>query len=223
VEGELMSTKPSVDPKALAELKARLKRLDTYVALLYEEENCSVGGPLHIVLDDGNMKDSDLVFCFREAQGNEWSASRATAGIIIRELMMLSPAQRRLWWEGHTATPSPRCNGWDDEELEYVLHAANFSLIYDDSVKDGKSGYRVISPDEEWAREQAEKRRECPAWHGEIFADLRDAGVIGDACLGCAKFDCAGCPAGTRVEIDTDRLSSEAQSALFKTRRERRT
>jgi hypothetical protein len=42
--------------------------------LLYLLPNCSVGGPLHIVVDDLNTDDAALDFAQREAEGNQhWS------------------------------------------------------------------------------------------------------------------------------------------------------
>lgn len=49
------------------------------VADLYALPTCTVGGPLHIILDDGNCRDSDLDFCRDEVTGGEhWSMAEAT-------------------------------------------------------------------------------------------------------------------------------------------------
>lgn len=33
------------------------------VCELYRNDNCNVGGPLHIVLDDDNVSDNDILWC----------------------------------------------------------------------------------------------------------------------------------------------------------------
>lgn len=41
----------------------RNKRLSESIEELYSVEGCEVGGPLHIVLDDGNLTDDDISYC----------------------------------------------------------------------------------------------------------------------------------------------------------------
>lgn len=43
----------------------RFERLNALVKVLYEQPNCLCGGPLHILIDDGNVRDCDLVFCYQ--------------------------------------------------------------------------------------------------------------------------------------------------------------
>lgn len=58
-----------------------------------------VGGPLHIVTDDGNIEDHHLVFCYRWLHEKKYSAYiTSTCKAILHELMLLTEAQRLLWW-----------------------------------------------------------------------------------------------------------------------------
>lgn len=47
-----------------------------------------------------------------------------------------------------------------------------------------------------------------------LMADLRVVGVIAEACLGCGKIDCGGCPAGTGTVIDDSKLEPAAAAEL---------
>ncbi len=79
---------------------ARIRQLDTE---LHELPNCAVGGPLHIVTDDLNVRDSDLDFCEAEL-ADHWSIQRsepsdqerirAVCRALIGELRKLTLRQR---------------------------------------------------------------------------------------------------------------------------------
>lgn len=60
-------------------------------------------------------------------------------------------------------------------------------------------------------------------WEKTFIADMRAIGLLrDDQCLGCGKFDCGGCPAGTASAVDHSKLSPDASVALkeiFKKRR----
>lgn len=56
-----------------------MTELSSLVAYLYAIPTCAMGGPLHIVTDDGNCRDSDLNFCRDEVTGGQhWSIVEAT-------------------------------------------------------------------------------------------------------------------------------------------------
>lgn len=66
---------------------------------LYTDEPC--GGPLHIVTDDGNVRDSDLLLCYRNLCDDNYKCSRVTKAIcleILHWLSDLNEAQRLIWW-----------------------------------------------------------------------------------------------------------------------------
>lgn len=58
-----------------------------------------------------------------------------------------------------------------------------------------------------------------------LLDDLRSIGVVVEACSGCGKIDCGGCPAGTFTTIDKKALTPEIAAKLGvlweKQRRER--
>lgn len=80
--------------------------LSSLIAELYAIETCAMGGPLHIITDDGNCRDSDLDFCRDEVTGGQhWSMLEAapeereriaTLGLtIIAALRPLSEQERQ--------------------------------------------------------------------------------------------------------------------------------
>lgn len=77
---------------------------------LYTDEPC--GGPLHIVTDDGNVRDSDLLFCYRNLCDDNYKCSRVTKAIcleILHWLSGLNEAQRLIWWHArHETYPAER-------------------------------------------------------------------------------------------------------------------
>ena len=74
-----------------------LNELDVLVDELYERE--PLGGPLHIVTDDGNVKDSDLIYCYRRLyECDNLVFTKSICLAILHELMLLDEAQRTIWW-----------------------------------------------------------------------------------------------------------------------------
>lgn len=95
-----MKPVPTVD---LETLSKRLDRLWDLQRMFYGLPNCSTGGPLHILLDDGNIRDSDLVFCYCNVHKDGVDPLVRTMGLLIlHDLAFLSEAQRYLWWEHNT-------------------------------------------------------------------------------------------------------------------------
>lgn len=105
-------------------LEVRIYLLNDMREVFYTLPKCGAGGALHIMLDDGNLRDSDLIFCLKHLSKEENEIQRNLGTAIIHELMMLSPAQRRLWWEY-----------MDIKEIEA---AKNKKLVFSDE------GYEVI-------------------------------------------------------------------------------
>lgn len=67
---------------------------------LYDYPGCSTGGPLHIVTDDGNVKDAHLEFC--EEQLGEWPTDvQETAYGIIDLLRSVHLNRREELIEGY--------------------------------------------------------------------------------------------------------------------------
>ncbi len=90
---------PDTSDIALDQLRARLDRIDLLGDMLHAQHRCAAGGPFHILLDDGNIRDSDLLFCYQALQEPEWEHVRAIGTALFHELAMLSAAQRLCWHE----------------------------------------------------------------------------------------------------------------------------
>lgn len=64
--------------------------------LLYSLPGCAAGGPLHIVIDDGNVDDHHLDFCAEQMAADEWEVEVVEACEAVLALLREVPAQRRL-------------------------------------------------------------------------------------------------------------------------------
>lgn len=73
----------------------RFERLHAVREVYYEAFDNPTGGSLHVVLDDGNMRDSDLRFCIKcAARENDY------LGVAIGKLLQELPEEyREEWWE----------------------------------------------------------------------------------------------------------------------------
>lgn len=111
------------------DLGVRLQLLTDLQVAFYGIPGNGAGGGLHIVLDDGNMEDHHLVFCYRELHREAHEQSRALGLVILHELMMLSSAQRLAWYEE-----------WDYRSIS-LLRGVEVKYIDGD---DG--GYKVWTP-----------------------------------------------------------------------------
>jgi hypothetical protein len=81
-------------------LKDLFDDLDELNDCLHERE--CVGGPLHIITDDGNITDSDLLYCLRNLQHvnstEESTVVRLVSLEMIRILLLLTEPQRLMWY-----------------------------------------------------------------------------------------------------------------------------
>lgn len=80
------------------------ERIRSLIRHLYGFSTCGAGGPLHIVLDDLNVKTTNLDFCegelsdhwsIQEAKPSERNEIRETAKAIIDGLRPFTASQRR--------------------------------------------------------------------------------------------------------------------------------
>jgi hypothetical protein len=78
-------------------LEKRCNMLWNMNELFYSQENCICGGPLHVVLDDCNMDDNSLDFCFEQIKQEKWEYVRNLGFAILAELKTMNEAQRMLW------------------------------------------------------------------------------------------------------------------------------
>ncbi len=63
----------------------------------YAKPGNSVGGSLHTVLDDGNLRDSHIAYCRETAEKNGDSAGVHIANLLLQ----MSMTQRRKVYRGH--------------------------------------------------------------------------------------------------------------------------
>jgi len=87
---------------SIPEIAKTFEELSKMVSALHVEE--SVGGPLHIITDDGNLKDSHIVYCYRNLEPEPRNTLVGTlCASILHLLTQLTEPQRTLWWlhKGH--------------------------------------------------------------------------------------------------------------------------
>ena len=81
---------------------SEIERAVMLAQMIYDHPDGIVGGPLHIVLDDGNVSDEDIRFCiiqiFKEGVFNELTLACLTCAYI---LLSLSKIDRRFVVEEH--------------------------------------------------------------------------------------------------------------------------
>src|SRR5208283_1888086 len=81
----------------MSDLKKILQEINYLNEKIYEDEPC--GGLLHIVLDDGNVLDRDLVYSFRYVNdADEIQPVKDMYLKLLTNLCFLTYAQRVVWW-----------------------------------------------------------------------------------------------------------------------------
>ena len=74
-----------------------LETIREYIKCLYSLEECrGSGGLLHILLDDDNIEDDHIAFCWKECIQNPEREESKIGQLICEEYMKLSMPQRRL-------------------------------------------------------------------------------------------------------------------------------
>lgn len=70
----------------------------------YELPGCSSGGPLHILLDDDNFTDDDILFCIGECNKVDDSAVKTLGLAICHAYLLMSDYERSAFdwfWNGN--------------------------------------------------------------------------------------------------------------------------
>ena len=82
------------------------QKLAELVDELYSMPECGVGGPLHIVLDDGNIDDESIHFCIRTmrehetvVRGMNGNAIIAICEEIVKALLEFTQEKRKELYE----------------------------------------------------------------------------------------------------------------------------
>ena len=76
---------------------SNMKTLCEYCKALYRLDGCGCGGPLHILLDDGNYNDHDIQFCIDECSKHPNDTVATLGTIICREYQKMSMKERAVF------------------------------------------------------------------------------------------------------------------------------
>lgn len=85
-----------------------------YCRCLYELDGCACGGLLHILLDDGNYRDDDILFCLNLCITNPDEEESDIGILICKEYLKLSMDERNVlqhYWNGFN---SRDCLGFEN-------------------------------------------------------------------------------------------------------------
>ena len=78
--------------------KPSMIALKEYCKTLYSLEDCMTGGPLHILVDDGNYEDQHIQFCLDECSKQPDLLSSQLGAIICREYQKMSMEERAIFY-----------------------------------------------------------------------------------------------------------------------------
>lgn len=82
----------------------RIGKLANLIAEYYKKEGNGCGGNCHLVLDDGNLEDSDIQFCI----GYCAKADDTDGLAIMREMLSLNPEERQKVYDMASVLTNPR-------------------------------------------------------------------------------------------------------------------
>lgn len=82
----------------------RINKLANRIAEYYKKEGNGCGGNCHLVLDDGNLDDSDIQFC----KGYCAHANDDDGLAIMREMLSMSPEERQKVYDTASVLTNPR-------------------------------------------------------------------------------------------------------------------
>lgn len=83
----------------MTKCKHYCKHLETiyeYIECLYKLESCGAGGLLHILTDDDNYRDCDILYCLSECIRHPEREESQLGRLICEEYLRLPIEQRRL-------------------------------------------------------------------------------------------------------------------------------
>lgn len=76
---------------------------------LYSMEGWSAGGGFHIVLDDFNVRDKDILFCIEYTLKNDYSEESKKIACQLAGLLLFLPEEDRLKLLTYSAMPKGGC------------------------------------------------------------------------------------------------------------------
>ena len=102
--------------------KPEMKNLHEFILCFYELDGCCTGGPLHIVTDDFNIDDNDIMFCLKHCLQEKDLVVSEMGRIICEGMLRLSDAERRMLvsWDpyGHNPFDFGECIFFDGKDCD---------------------------------------------------------------------------------------------------------
>lgn len=74
-----------------------MKTLKAYCECLYKLDGCGAGGLLHILLDDNNYTDHDILFCMAECLKHPEQEESKLGILICEEYLNMSMKERTIF------------------------------------------------------------------------------------------------------------------------------
>lgn len=108
-----------------------MKTVREYIDCLYQLEGCGAGGMLHIVTDDDNIEDEDILFCLKECLNHPEKEEAKIGKLICEEMLKLSRIQRTMLTVG--AIPLGTCVDNDCDTCQYTCDYYGNSYLEDDN------------------------------------------------------------------------------------------
>jgi hypothetical protein len=84
--------------RELQKIKVTMDELDELWRCLHDQSEGAAGGPLHVVTDDGNLRDSDIVGCYKDTEEESDVVVKTICKEILHRLLLLTEPQRLVWW-----------------------------------------------------------------------------------------------------------------------------
>jgi hypothetical protein len=84
-----------------------------YCKALYNLKGCGAGGLLHILLDDDNYRDGDILYCLEECMKHPEREESALGALICKEYAKMTMEERSVfdWYWNGSDLECPSYNG----------------------------------------------------------------------------------------------------------------
>jgi len=84
----------------LGQIRQAFADLDSLNRCLHEQAEGGIGGPLHVITDDGNLEDHHVLGCLQDLDGD--TSSTVVVRVLCREMLrilcLLTAPQRLMWY-----------------------------------------------------------------------------------------------------------------------------
>lgn len=103
-----------VKPKQCKYYHPHMETIMRYAGCLYRLKDCECGGLLHILLDDNNITDNDILFCLKNCLEHPEREESRIGQLICEEYLKLSMEQRSLLVALSDYFDDPTCLDFED-------------------------------------------------------------------------------------------------------------